>query len=44
MQAAQEEVEVMGKTTAEEILDMNPNLPEDQRVLIASWEYKAEKA
>lgn len=44
MQAAQEEVEVMGKTTAEEILDMNPNLPEDQRVVIASWEYKAEKA
>lgn len=44
MEAAKYEVEQMGKSTAEEILEANPNLPEDQRVVIASWEYKAEQA
>lgn len=44
MQAAQEEVEVMGKTTAKEVLDMNPNLPEDQKLLIATWEFRGDEA
>lgn len=41
MKDAQHEVEVQGKSTAESILEANPNLPDDQKLLIATWEYKA---
>lgn len=44
MKSAQEEVEVMGKSSAAEILENNPNLPEDQKLLIQSWEFKGQEA
>lgn len=44
MKEAQYEVEAMGKTTAAEIIERNPNLPDDQKLLIATWEYKDSEA
>lgn len=43
MKEVKYEIEVMGKSTSEEVLERNPNLPEDQRLLIASWEYRGEE-
>ena len=40
MKDAQYEVEVMGQATAETILEKNPTLPEDQKAIIATWEFK----
>lgn len=42
MKAAQEEVEKLGASTSASILEKYPNLPEDQRLIIATWEYKEE--
>lgn len=42
MAEARLEVETMGKSTASEILEKNPNLVEDQVLLIKAWEYKGE--
>lgn len=44
MRDAQYEIEQMGKSTASEVLAQNPNLPEDQKLLIASWEFKGQEA
>ena len=44
MKAAQEEVEKLGASTAANILEKHPNLPEDQRVLIATWEFRGDEA
>lgn len=43
MKEVKYEIEVMGKSTSEEVLEQNPNLPEDQRLLIATWEYRGEE-
>lgn len=42
MKDAQYAVEVQGTESADSILDANPNLPEDQKLLIRSWEFKGE--
>jgi hypothetical protein len=42
MQEARFEVEVAGKSSADEVLERMPNLPEDQRAEIATWTYKGE--
>lgn len=42
MQEARFAVETAGKSSADELLERMPNLPEDQRAEIATWTYKGE--
>ena len=40
----QHDVEQKGNVSTDEILAANPNLPEDQKLLIASWTFKGNEA